>query len=55
MKKVTAKKILLPLPGTSVTFVLARVALRDKAKQITLDVEGITEAGEEDKEFLETI
>lgn len=35
--------------------VLARVALRDKAKQISLDVEGITEPGEEDKEFLETI
>jgi type I restriction enzyme M protein len=35
--------------------VLARVALRNKAKQISLDVEGITEAGEEDKELLETI
>jgi hypothetical protein len=35
--------------------VLARVALRDKAKQISLDVEGITELGEEDKELLETI
>ncbi len=34
--------------------VLARVALRNKAKQISLDVEGITEA-EEDKELLETI
>jgi hypothetical protein len=35
--------------------VLARVDLRDKAKQISLDVEGITEPGEEDKEFLEAI
>ena len=35
--------------------VLARVALRDKAKQISLDVEGITEPGEEDKELLETV
>jgi type I restriction enzyme M protein len=35
--------------------VLARVALRDKAKQISLDVEGITELAEEDKELLETI
>jgi len=35
--------------------VLARVALRNKAKQISLDVEGITEAGEEDKELLEVI
>jgi hypothetical protein len=35
--------------------VLARVALRNKAKQISLDVEGITEAGEEDRELLETI
>jgi len=35
--------------------VLARAALRDKAKQISLDVGGITELGEEDKELLETI
>jgi type I restriction enzyme M protein len=35
--------------------VLARVALRNKARQISLDVEGITEAGEEDKELLGTI
>ena len=35
--------------------VLARVALRNKAKQISLDVEGITEPREEDKELLETI
>ncbi len=35
--------------------VLARVALRNKAKQISLDVEGITETGEEDKELLEVI
>lgn len=35
--------------------VLARVALRNKAKQISLDVEGITELGEKDKELLETI
>jgi hypothetical protein len=35
--------------------VLGRVALRNKAKQISLDVEGITEPGEEDKELLETI
>jgi type I restriction enzyme M protein len=35
--------------------VLGRVALRNKAKQISLDIEGITELGEADKEFLETI
>ena len=35
--------------------VLARVALRNKAKQISLEVEGITEPAEEDKELLETI
>jgi hypothetical protein len=35
--------------------VLGRVALRNKAKQISLNVEGITEPGEEDKELLETI
>jgi hypothetical protein len=35
--------------------VLGRVALRNKAKQISLDVEGITEPEEEDKELLETI
>ncbi len=35
--------------------VLARVALRNKAKQISLDVEGITEPQEEDEELLETI
>jgi len=35
--------------------VLARVAFRDKARQISLDVEGITEAREEDKELVETI
>jgi type I restriction enzyme M protein len=35
--------------------VLARVALRNKAKQISLEVEGITEVGEEDKELLDTI
>jgi hypothetical protein len=35
--------------------VLGRVTLRNKAKQISLDVEGITEPGEEDKELLETI
>jgi type I restriction enzyme M protein len=35
--------------------VLARVALRNKAKQISLDVEGISEPHEEDEELLETI
>jgi len=35
--------------------VLSRVALRDKAKQISLDVEGITAPAEEDKELLEMI
>ena len=35
--------------------VLARVEFRNKAKQISLDVEGITEPGEEDRELLETI
>jgi len=35
--------------------VLARVILRNKAKQISLDVEGITAPAEEEKEFLETI
>lgn len=35
--------------------VLGRVALRNKAKQISSDVEGITEPEEEDKELLETI
>ena len=35
--------------------VLARVALRNKAKQISLDIEGITELVEDDKELLETI
>lgn len=35
--------------------VLARVALRNKAKRISLDVEGITEPQEEDEEILETI
>lgn len=35
--------------------VLGRVALRNKAKQISLDVEGITEPAEEDQELLETI
>ncbi len=35
--------------------VLSRVSLRNKAKQISLDIEGITEPGEEDKELLETI
>jgi type I restriction enzyme M protein len=35
--------------------VLARVALRNKAKQISLAVEGLIEPGEEDKEFLETM
>ena len=35
--------------------VLARGALRNKAKQISLDVEGITGPKEEDKELLETI
>ena len=35
--------------------VLTRVALRNKAKQISLEVEGITEPGEEERELLETI
>jgi type I restriction enzyme M protein len=35
--------------------VLSRVALRNKAKQISLDVEGISEPADEDKELLETI
>ena len=35
--------------------VLTRVFLRNKAKQISLDVEGITEPGEEDKELLQTM
>jgi type I restriction enzyme M protein len=35
--------------------VLARVSLRNKAKQISLEVEGITEPAEEDKELLETM
>ena len=35
--------------------VLARVALRDKARQISLDVEGITAPAEEEKELLGTI
>jgi type I restriction enzyme M protein len=35
--------------------VLARGALRNKAKQISLDAEGITEPAEEDTELLETI
>jgi type I restriction enzyme M protein len=35
--------------------VLARVTFRNKAKQISLDVEGITVPAEEDKELLETI
>lgn len=35
--------------------VLARVGFRNKAKQISLEVEGITEPAEEDKELLETI
>jgi len=35
--------------------VLARVALRDKAKQISLAVEGLAEPGEEDKELLERV
>jgi type I restriction enzyme M protein len=35
--------------------VLARVSLRNKAKQISLDVEGITAPAEEDKELLEAI
>ncbi len=35
--------------------VLARVALRNKAKQISLEVEGITEPAKEDEELLETI
>ena len=35
--------------------VLGRVAFRNKAKQISLDVEGITEPEEEEKELLETI
>lgn len=35
--------------------VLARVALRNKAKQIALAVEGLAEPGEEDKELLENI
>ncbi|HUJ90234.1 MAG TPA: hypothetical protein VLX12_08570 [Syntrophorhabdales bacterium] len=35
--------------------VLARGALRNKAKQISLNVEGITEPEEEEKELLETI
>jgi hypothetical protein len=58
-------EVLLPIPkdkGLRETIaretqdtVLTRVALRNKARQISLDVEGITEAGEEDKELLETI
>jgi len=35
--------------------VLARVGLRNKAKQLSLDAEGITEPAEEEKELLETI
>jgi len=35
--------------------VLARVALRDKAKQIALAIEGLAEPGEEEKELLENI
>jgi type I restriction enzyme M protein len=35
--------------------VLTRVALRNKAKQISLDAEGIIEPGEEDKALLQTI
>lgn len=35
--------------------VLARVALRNKAKQISFDVEGIVELAEEERELLETI
>ena len=35
--------------------VLGRVALRNKAKQISLDAEGIIEPAEEDKELLQTI
>jgi type I restriction enzyme M protein len=35
--------------------VLTRVALRNKAKQISLDAEGIIEPAEEDKELLQTI
>lgn len=35
--------------------VQARVAFRNKAKQIALDVEGITQPADEDKEVLETI
>jgi type I restriction enzyme M protein len=35
--------------------VLARVALRNKAKQIVLAIEGLEEPGEEDKELLENV
>jgi type I restriction enzyme M protein len=35
--------------------VLARAALRDKAKQISLDVEGITELAEEERELFEMV
>jgi type I restriction enzyme M protein len=35
--------------------VLERVALRNKAKQIVLSIEGLEEPGEEDKELLENI
>lgn len=58
-------EVILPIPkdkglrewiaGEARETVLGRVALRNKAKQISLDVEGITEPAEEDKELLETI
>jgi len=35
--------------------VLARAALRDKARQIALEIEGVTEPREEDKELLEIL
>lgn len=58
-------EVILPIPKDKVLreriaretrdTVLARVALRNKNKQISLDVQGITEGGEENKELLETI
>ena len=58
-------EIVLPIPKDKVLrdriaretreTVLARAALRNKARQIALEVEGLTELGEEDKELLEIL
>ena len=58
-------EIVLPIPKDKVLrdriaretreTVLARAALRSKARQIALKVEGLTELGEEDKELLEIL